>query len=141
VRVIIASEVKEIQDNINLREIIFIKGQSVPFEIEQDGLDESATLIVAYDGDTPVGCGRYRIMDNYAKIERIGVLSSVRGLGVGRLIMEFIEQSAKENTSIEVLKLNSQISAAKFYDSLGYSRQGETFFEADIEHIEMYKTI
>lgn len=137
----IANNANEIMDNIHMRDEIFVKGQNVPLEIEHDGLDEFATLIVAYQNGTPVGCGRYRIIDNYAKIERIGVLQNQRGKGTGKLIMEFIEQTIKENTSIEVLKLNSQLHAAPFYDSLGYQRKGEVFLEADIEHIQMYKLI
>jgi len=137
----VAENANEILDNIKLRDIIFVHGQNVPLELEHDGLDEFATLIIAYDNDQPVGCGRYRIVDNYAKIERIGVIDSKRGLGLGKEIMEFIELTIKENTPIEVLKLNSQLHAAPFYDSLGYSRKGELFMDAGIEHIMMYKMI
>jgi len=137
----IATTTQEIIDNLSIREIVFIKGQNVPYELEHDGLDKEATLLVAYDNDKPVGCGRYRLINGYAKIERIGVLEKYRGQGVGNLIMLKIENTIMENTNIELLKLNSQVSAAPFYDKLKFVRKGEVFMEAGIEHILMIKAI
>lgn len=141
IKVVIAKEAKEIMDNFKLRETIFIKGQNVPVEIELDGLDDYATLLVAYDGDLPIGCGRYRLINNYAKIERIGVLDLYRGKGIGNLIMEKIENELANNTNVELLKLNSQCHAKEFYKKLGYKEKGEIFDEAGIDHIQMIKAI
>lgn len=141
IEVKICSTPKEIIDNFELRRIIFIQGQNVPEDLELDGLDEFATLLVAYEDETPVGCGRYRLMDGYAKIERIGVLKNKRSLNIGRLIMEKIEEEIRDNTKIELLKLNSQTHAQLFYEKLGYIPKGDVFDEAGIDHILMVKAI
>ncbi|XMB85071.1 GNAT family N-acetyltransferase [Mycoplasmatota bacterium WC44] len=137
----IAKTPQEIIDNLKIREVVFIVGQNVPRDLELDGLDQEATLIIAYKDNKPVGAGRYRLLNGYAKIERIAVLSEYRGLGVGKMIMDFIEETIKENTTIEIVKLNSQCSAADFYEKLNYVKKGEVFMDAGIEHIQMIKAI
>ncbi|XMB66220.1 GNAT family N-acetyltransferase [Mycoplasmatota bacterium zrk1] len=137
----LAKDSQEILDHLKVREIVFIDGQQVPRDLEHDGLDREATLIVAYLNSSPIGAGRYRLVDNYAKIERIAVLEEYRNLGIGKKIMEFIENEIRENTNIELLKLNSQCSAAPFYERLDYKKKGDTFTEAGIEHILMVKVI
>ncbi len=132
---------KEIFDNFKIRKEVFIVGQNVAENLELDGLDEYATLIVAYVNQVIVGCGRYRLVENFAKIERIAVLENYRNQGIATKIMEFIEETIKSNTKIELLKLNSQISAENFYKKLNFIPKGNIFLEADIEHISMIKAI
>lgn len=137
----IANTPKEIIDNFKIREIVFIEGQNVPRDLELDGLDKVATLIVVYIDNLAIGAGRYRLLKDYAKIERIAVLEEYRGNGVGKAIIKFIEETIKENTKIELLKLNSQCTSVKFYEKLNFLKKGEIFIEAGIEHIQMIKAI
>ncbi len=140
-KVKLAETPQEIHDHLKIREIVFIIGQNVPRDLELDGLDNQATLVVVYQDNQPIGAGRYRLVNNYAKIERIAVIEEYRKQGVGNEIMYFIEKQIAENTKVELLKLNSQISAAPFYAKLNYIKKGEIFMDAGIEHILMIKAI
>jgi len=135
----LATEPQEIIDHLRIREIVFIDGQNVPYDLEHDGLDSVSTLIIVYDNEKPIGAGRYRFVDDYIKIERIAVLEEYRGKGIGKDIMDFLENQVIENTSIRKLVLNSQCSAQIFYEKLGYEPIGDIFMEADIQHVKMIK--
>ena len=51
--------------------------------------------------------------------------------------MEYIE----DKMSVNQIKLDAQISAQKFYESLGFIAHGEVFLDAGIDHISMVRFI
>jgi predicted GNAT family N-acyltransferase len=63
-----------------------------------------------------------------------------RKLGVGGRLMEWAEQEARAKGA-KTMVLNSQLSAQAFYGSRGYEPEGETFMDADIEHVRMTKAL
>jgi predicted GNAT family N-acyltransferase len=127
-------------DALLVRRTVFIEEQHVPEEEEMDEFDQEATHFVLYDKGKPVGAGRFRIVDQgLGKIERICVLPQYRGRGAGKLIMEKIEQFAKEQ-GISKVKLNAQTHAEPFYQKLGYETVSDVFMDAGIPHVTMVKT-
>ncbi len=118
-----------------LRSEVFVIEQQCNPVLELDG-DEEATHIIARDNGECVGAARYRIIDGKAKIERVAVKKSARGKGVGKAIMEFCISELKKQGVKEVC-LHAQTHAQKFYEKLGFKPEGETFLEANIEHINM----
>lgn len=131
----------ELNDAFTIRETVFIIEQSVPREIELDEYDQTATHFIAYDQGKPIATARIRpYKENTAKVERVAVLKELRGTGIGKQLMVFIEQeSAKMGFS--TLRLNSQKHAEEFYSKLGYITISEPFYEADIEHVTMEKKV
>ncbi|MFD2369241.1 GNAT family N-acetyltransferase [Brevibacillus sp. GCM10020057] len=135
---------KEMADALSVRRAVFIEEQQVPEELEIDEHDaaSSGTIhFVAYDGQTPVGASRLRpYAPGVGKIERVAVQKTERGTGLGRLIMQAMEEVAREQ-NYETLKLNAQTHAQRFYEKLGYEPHGDVFDEAGIEHIAMVKKL
>lgn len=141
-RCIIAKTQKEILDNLHVRQTVFVKDLEIPFYIETDEFDETARLFVAYNQENiPVGAGRFRIIDNYGKIERVCVLKEYRKQGYGKLIVNTIEEYARKHEHLEEIHLNAQLAAFPFYTSIGYKPFGEMFFEIGIEHKHMKKVL
>jgi len=130
---------KEFDDVIAIRKKVFIGEQNVPTDIEIDGLDDEAGHVIAYLDNKSIGCARIR-MNNFAKLERIAVMRDHRGKGFGRKITEFLIDYCKQK-NVDEIQLHAQIYTADFYKKLGFLERGKTFFEADIEHIEMYMKI
>ena len=128
-------------DHFALRKTIFIEEQGVSETLEMDGLDDQATLILAKMNHQPIGCARYRLLENYIKVERVGVLKDYRGQGIGQAIMTFIEQEIASSSPILTIKLHAQDHAISFYHHLGYQDFGEPFYEAGILHQAMIKHI
>jgi predicted GNAT family N-acyltransferase len=123
-----------------IRQAVFQREQQVEPSLDFDGLDEIAFHVVAYQDDQLVGTARLRFLsDRLAKIERVAVLSTHRGQGIGQAVMEaaiaFLEQQG-----IAEIKLNAQVQTRSFYEKLGFQPRGEEFKEAGILHIEMYRS-
>jgi GNAT superfamily N-acetyltransferase len=81
--------------------------------------------VVAYLGDQPVGCGGVkRLDDSSAELKRIYLASAARGLGLGRRILEQLEQHARE-LGYERLRLDTgdlQPEALGLFRSSGYEQ-------------------
>ncbi|MBD1852250.1 GNAT family N-acetyltransferase [Leptolyngbya sp. FACHB-711] len=124
-----------------VRRKVFQEEQSVAVDLDFDGLDEGATQLMAYWNGEPVGTARIRYLgEQLAKIERVAVLKSFRGLGIGQALM----QKAIDHLSgqkIAEVKVNAQIQVKNFYERLGFQQQGEPFYEAGILHIEMRRKL
>jgi predicted GNAT family N-acyltransferase len=137
----LATTPDEIIDHFTLRKTIFIEEQGVREALEMDGLDDQATLILAKMKAKPIGCARYRLLESYVKVERVGVLQESRGQGIGQAIMRFIEQEIASSSPVLTIKLHAQDHAISFYHHLGYQDIGEPFYEAGILHQAMIKHI
>lgn len=135
---------KEMADALAVRRVVFIEEQEVPEDLEideHDAVDSGTIHFVAYDGDKPVGASRLRpYAPGVGKVERVAVTQTERGSGLGRLIMQAMEQTAREQ-QYQTLKLNAQTHAQRFYEKLGYQPHGDVFDEAGIEHIAMVKQL
>lgn len=121
-----------------VRKIVFVDEQHVPLEEEIDTFEDEATHFVMYQENTPVGAGRFRVVDGYGKVERICVLKEARKTGAGKAVMKGIEEYAREH-GIHKLKLNAQTQAIPFYEGLGYKIVSEEFLDAGIPHKTMIK--
>lgn len=130
----------ELNEAFKVRFEVFVQEQNVPEEEEIDEYEETALHFVAYEDSRPIGAGRLRFAEGFAKVERICVLASHRHTGAGRLIMEAIEQKAKME-GFYSMKLNAQISASGFYKKLGYNVTSGEFMDAGIPHLEMKKAL
>ncbi|KIL47439.1 GNAT family N-acetyltransferase [Jeotgalibacillus campisalis] len=131
---------KEKEDALFVRKQVFVDEQQVPIEDEIDHYDPESDHFVLYEQNSPVGAGRFRLVEESGKIERICVLSSHRGTGAGAAIMQGIEAFA-ENKGIQTLRLNAQSHALSFYEKLGYHITSDEFLDAGIPHKSMVKKI
>ncbi|MCM3761630.1 GNAT family N-acetyltransferase [Alkalihalobacillus oceani] len=130
---------QQLDDAFHIRTEVFVKEQKVPLEEEIDQYEETATHFVVYDEDQqPVGAGRLRFVDGYGKVERICIAAAARSKGVGRLLMEKIEATARGEGAGK-MKLNAQRQAERFYEKLGYETVSGEFLDAGIPHVTMVK--
>lgn len=132
---------QEIEDAKSVRIAVFQKEQGIVKELDFDGQDEKAFHFVAYDG-LPIGALRVRFIEDnkQAKIERVAVLFSHRGKGIGSKLMIFINDYLT-NQGVQETYLDSQEHAKNFYEKLGYRQKGEAFEEVGIPHVKMVKSL
>lgn len=140
IEVVIAQTKGHYEDALSVRRNVFIIEQQISPEEEIDQLEDVAIHFVAYDGDTPVGAGRMRIVDQKGKAERICVLSTERGKHIGQAVMAAIEDYARQQ-GLQKMVLNAQKTAVPFYDKLNYHITSDEFMDAGIPHYEMQKTL
>lgn len=97
-------------------------------------LDENDKL-VAYCRVIPAGMNGHDVVS-------IGrVLTTVRGKGYGRDVMETAMKVAKTEFDASEVELNGQVQAKGFYESLGFVQTSDEFIEADIVHVRMWRKI
>ncbi|EUJ48134.1 GNAT family N-acetyltransferase [Paenilisteria rocourtiae] len=131
------------QDAFDIRNEVFVLEQKVDPELEWDEFDklDSTVMFVDYDEDgTALATGRFRVLPEYGKVERICSRKVARKKGSGRRIIEAIEQEALAQ-NVTLLKLGAQTTAIPFYEKLGYEVCSDIFMDAGIEHKDMKKQL
>lgn len=108
-------------------------------------IESNTTVVVAYDLDSPVGCGCFRRYDKVtAEIKRMFVKPGYRGTGIAEKILTELERWASESgySSAILETAIKQPEAIRFYTRLGYVRipnYGQ--YEGDENSICMSKEI
>ena len=117
-----------------IRRIVFQEEQAVPEEIEVADDHVAHHYLALYEG-VPVGTARWRItLFGKVKLERFAVLQDYRGKGLGTALVQAVLRDVPRTLPVY---LNAQMEAVPFYEQLGFQREGETFWEAEIEHQRM----
>jgi GNAT superfamily N-acetyltransferase len=104
-------------------------------------------FFVATLAGSPVGCGALKLdregrRPTVAQVKRMWVSEEIRGLGVGRRMLEAIEAQARE-AGVRVLRLEtnrSLIEAQALYLSSGF-REVEPFNEEPYAHVWFEKSL
>lgn len=145
----------QMQEAFSVRRTVFIEEQEVPEALELDEHDDAGSTIHILARDErgrAVGTARFRSYHaddetdgegtarKTAKIERVAVVASHRGTGLGRMLMERLEAEVRL-AGFRIAKLNAQTHAQVFYERIGYQSHGSPFMEAGIEHIAMDKRL
>ncbi len=105
----------------------------MPEEIELDEDDARARHVLATVDGHAIGCGRMVPHGDAVKIGRMAVLADWRRRGVGRLILEALQEAARAEGFRKAI-LHAQLHAEEFYRKCGYEPLGEPFEEAGIAH-------
>ena len=128
---------------MQLRIQVFSVEQNCPYQ-DADGKDQQswhlmiynkATELVAYSRLLPKGVS----YSDYASIGRVVNAQSVRGQGIGILLMQKSIEKCMELFKGEPIKISAQAYLRKFYTSLGFVATGEEYIEDHIPHIAMLR--
>ncbi len=131
---------QEYQQALEIRVQVFVNEQKVPIEEEQDSYDRIAVHFGAFDGDRIIATGRAIINEEKAKIGRLAVLQSYRGLGIGKQLVHTIIQFC-QNKNLKEVYLGAQLQAIPFYEKVGFTVEGDIFDDAGIPHRLMRKAL
>jgi predicted GNAT family N-acyltransferase len=136
-----ARDAKEFDAAMELRVRVFVDEQGVDPGEELDQLDEQSLQIVGLDETGVIATCRLRDLGGGEwKLERMVVDRRLRGRGVGARLLAGAEREARERSAAEMV-LHAQRHAESFYAANGYVSEGDTFLEAEIEHVRMRKAL
>jgi predicted GNAT family N-acyltransferase len=117
----------------DIRRRVFVEEQSVPLELEWDGLDETACHVLAKQEGKAVGCAR---LLPGGKIGRMAILPPWRGRGIGhRMLREILGHLRAQGVS--EARLSAQTHAIPFYEKCGFTVCSEVYDDAGIPHRDM----
>jgi putative acetyltransferase len=107
--------------------------QSSLYPPESNHLDSAKLLqqdhvrmFAAKDGEAIVGCGAVKILDGYAELKRMYVISSHRSRGIAALLLDRLEKESLA-CGLTTVRLETgvlQQAALNFYRSNGYVDRG-----------------
>lgn len=128
-----------------VRTAVFIEEQGIPECEEWDADDAKAVhAVVTNLSGLPLGTGRLILSGEspeddgpeHARIGRMAVLRSSRGVGLARLILSALIAEARLLGKTQ-LSLHAQVSALPLYAGAGFEPQGAVFDEVGIAHQRM----
>lgn len=143
-------EINKVTDEDNLkrclkiRDKVFTSEKGVPKEIEVDEYDclnESCNHFLIRKQSNDIGTVRclYTSKDTI-RIQRFCFLKEYRGLGLGKIVIEYIENYYK-NQGVTKIEMDAKYEVFGFYEKCGYEKVSDVFIEANIKHIKMKKEI
>jgi YbgC/YbaW family acyl-CoA thioester hydrolase len=127
-----------------VRIAVFVQEQGIAESQEWDDDDAGAIHAVACNlAGLPLATGRLIFQgqaQGHAKIGRMAVLRSTRGMGLGDQVLKALMAEARSR-GITHLSLNAQVSAQAFYVRHGLRPDGAVFDEVGIPHQHMVLTL
>ncbi|MDY0406155.1 GNAT family N-acetyltransferase [Virgibacillus sp. 179-BFC.A HS] len=130
----------ELKLTFQVRTEVFIEEQHVPQDRELDEYDQTATHFLGLENGEPIAAGRFRIIEDYGKLERICVKKAYRKKSYGKQIILAMEKELYAQ-HIYKAKLHAQTHAIGFYEKLGYKIVSGEFMDAGIPHVSMEKQL
>jgi predicted GNAT family N-acyltransferase len=117
-----------------IRHRVFVCEQSVPVELEWDGLDAGCRHVLA-ETVNAVAVGTGRLLPD-GRIGRMAVLAAFRRKGVGSALLRQLVAMARARGDTTAT-LHAQTYVVAFYRRAGFVVSGPAFMEAGIEHVPM----
>ena len=131
----------ELYDILQLRSDVFVVEQNCVF-LEPDGIaDKVSYHLFAYQDKALICC--CRLIDanvsyaGFASIGRVVNAISVRGSGIGRVMMEKAIAGCRELFGKTPLRIGAQFYLRRWYESLGFVSCDDNYLEDGIEHVHM----
>jgi ribosomal protein S18 acetylase RimI-like enzyme len=86
--------------------------------------------IIVWEDAVPIGTAIYYFIDNYMYIGRVSVIPAYRGKGIGKDIILFLEELARQQNYTET-RVEGRLSIPQnisFYEKLGYIAIEQIFY-------------
>jgi predicted GNAT family N-acyltransferase len=132
---------KEYKQMVALRKQILRKPLGLDFSKEDLEKEKNDILIAAFEDDEILGCCILTQIDaTTVRLRQMAVKAGLQGKGIGRVMMQFAENIARDRGYKKVC-MHARKTVAGFYEKLGYTIAGEEFIEVTIPHYNMEKML
>ncbi len=131
----------EYQLMVKLRDDILRKPLGLSFTPEELESEKNNMLIAAFEEERILGCCMLlEEKDGSIRLRQMAVLNDLQGKGVGRALMNFAENLARDR-GFRSIRMHARLNAVGFYEKVGYKIKGEQFTEVTIPHYVMEKML
>jgi predicted GNAT family N-acyltransferase len=129
------------EEMVNLRMEVLLDPIGIPRSYINPEKEAEDLLLGAYNSEVLVGCCILtKIDETTVQLRQMAVAAAMQKAGVGRLVLSFAENLAKEK-GFRTLVMHARDSVIPFYQKCGYSISGNRFFEVGIPHHKMQKEL
>lgn len=130
---------EEYEKSIDLRNEVFRKPWNLNIRDEDLTGDKDMEMYGAYlDNEMIATVFLTEDDEETARVKSVAILDEYRGRGLGKYLMDFIENLAKEKGYKKVC-LMGRVSAEEFYHRIGYKTLGDAYDYNTIPHVDMEK--
>jgi len=134
---------KEYDQMVELRYNILRKPLGINFSPDELARETEDILIGCFEDDKMEGCcllTKDNEVDTHVRLRQMAVTSGLQGKGIGRVLMAFAENIARDR-GYRKLIMHARKNAAGFYEKLGYKIISPEFVEIAIPHYLMEKEL
>ncbi len=132
---------KEYQQMLALRYQMLRKPLGLEFHSEELEKEAHNVLLGCFDDEILEGCCMLvETSKKEIRLRQMAVLSGLQGKGIGRVLMLFAENVARDRRYQKII-MHSRVSSIPFFEKLGYAVVGEPFIELTIQHVVMEKEL
>ena len=132
---------KEYQQMVKLRDDMLRRPLGLTFTPEELEEEKDNMLIGAFEDDSLLGCCMLvEEKPGMVRLRQMAVLNDLQGKGVGRALMQFAENLARDH-GYKVLTMHARKNAIGFYEKMGYKIKSDEFEEVTIPHYVMQKEL
>jgi predicted GNAT family N-acyltransferase len=125
-----------------IRNVVYMGEQECPYYEEYDGNDLSATHLLAYMGDEPIGCLRLRFFADFAKLERLAIRKEFRK---SRAAFQLVRAAFKfcQKKGYQRIYAHSQTRLVDFWKRFGFRvlEGGKSFVFSGFDYVEVIADI
>jgi predicted GNAT family N-acyltransferase len=138
---IIDYDTPEYRQMVKLRDDILRKPLGLTFTQEELDNEKGNMLIGAFEDDQMLGCCMIVELNNQkAKLRQMAVLNNLQGKGIGRALIQFAENLARDH-GYRILNMHARKNTVPFFEKMGYKVTSNEFIEITIPHYEMEKEL
>ena len=131
----------EYQQMVKLRDAVLRKPLGLTFSQEDLELEKDNILIAAFEEERMLGCCMLvEERPDIVRLRQMAVLNALQGKGIGRALMNFAENIARDR-GYKVVKMHARNNSIGFYEKVGYKKKGDEFIEVTIPHYVMEKML
>jgi ElaA protein len=130
---------RELFDILELRSRVFVLEQNCAYQ-DVDQKDLIASHVMMMEDNRIEGYARLLPSGTTypePSIGRVLVEKKYRGQGSGTLLMEYCISKSRELFNKNEIVISAQLYLTRFYEQLGFTAEGETYWEDDIPHVKM----
>ncbi|MBL0336218.1 MAG: GNAT family N-acetyltransferase [Chitinophagaceae bacterium] len=126
---------------VNLRDAVLRRPLGLSFNPEELEGEKENIMIGAFEDDDILGCCML-VAENQQviRLRQMAVLNDLQGKGIGRAIMNFAENIARDR-GYKILSMHARKNAQGFYEKMGYKVASDEFMEVTIPHYVMEKEL
>ena len=121
-----------------VRNVVYMGEQECPYFEEYDGNDLSATHLLVYMGDEPIGCLRLRFFAGFVKLERLAIRKEFRK---SRAAFELVHAAFKfcQKKGYQRIYAHSQTRVVDFWKRFGFRKleNGKNFVFSGFDYVEV----
>lgn len=131
----------EYHQMVKMRYDILRKPLGLKFSEDEMEEEKENLFIAAYEDEQILGCCMIVKLDPHkARLRQMAVLNNLQGKGIGRALIQFAENIARDH-GYRIMSMHARKPTIAFFEKMGYVVTSDEFIEITIPHVEMEKDL